>query len=141
MKLVPSWGEVGARMRPSWAQLEPSWGQVGAKLGKNPPNFGGRDRDLKAILAPRAREAFDPHSSPLFPPSLAANMEESSGLWQPSWGYVGTLEQQVGSHNARLPNMAPKMAKDGPKMPNIAFKSSIFGRFWESWWQPESIKS
>ena len=45
------------------------------------------------------------------------------GFLGQSWGYLGIFEPLVGSHMARLPNIALKMSKDSPKMPYIAFKS------------------
>ena len=40
-----------------------------------------------------------------------------------------------------LYSITQKMAKDGPKMPNIVLKSLILGGLWVSWWHPEIVKN
>ena len=117
-QVAARWGEVGARMMPSWAQLEPSQAQVGAST------FGPRS----AILVQEPKKCA---RLPLLTPVERQNR----GIFEVLAAVLGLcwhMSQQVGSHNARLPNMSPKMVKDGPKTLNIALKSSILGGLWGS---------
>ena len=129
----PSWSQVGrfwdhigaklAQVGPSlacWGHVGAMLGQVGTKLGQLVPTWG------------QLTSSWDQN---------VAKMEPSWAKLGPIWAYVGTFEPQVGHHSARLPNMSPKIIKDGPKHPNLALKTWILEGFGASRWHQKSIKS
>ena len=139
-------GQVGTKLRNFGTNLEPSWsllGQVGACWG----HVGTRLGQVGAKLGEVGL--------------LGSNWGQLAPTWLqlgtklgPSWSQVGAklgqvgaklglcwqILQEVGSHNARLRHMSPKIIKDGSKEPNMALKSWILERFWASCWHSKSIK-
>ena len=118
-----------------------------AKLGPRGP-FGtswAQLQDLGSIFDPPSRT---------YPIDFWGQVGASWGHVCPSWAQVGFKFGDFGGHlwamlahfSRKLavtwpgcPAYRPKKAKDSPKMPTIAFKSSILGGFWVSCRLPESV--
>ena len=78
---------------------------------------------------------------------LVGQVGAKLGQVGPSWGQVGAKlglcwHILAGSWQSqrKVTHMSPKIIKDGPKEPNIAFKTLILERFWASCWHPKSVK-
>ena len=99
IKFEPSWGEVGARMKPSWAQLESSFVQVGAKSDEILANLG-QDWVFKAILAPRVKRVRLTLTPPPSSPFLGDEVEAS-------WRFGGHLGVMLAHFNQKLPVIWP----------------------------------
>ena len=116
----PSWGLLG----PCWDKVGASWGQVGTSWATW-VQFGANLRQLGTKLGPSWGQVGPSWSQ------VGAKLGQAGT----SWGQVGTMladfSRKLAITTQGWRHMSPKIMKDRPQEPNIAFKAWI--------WHPKFI--